>query len=703
MATINKPGVYIQEFLTPNAPSVGITGPSVAAFIGVADRGPTGTSASPNVIAVPTVVNNLSEFTNIFGYGSAAGIYDSSVTSTAANPNTVGSTSTVLKDAVKTFFDNGGTQAVIMRVVNKNANPATTTFIDQSGSVSIAASTSNVTITAGAGNITFALPAGVAPFADAQPGTLVSFSGITAATNSGALLNTTASFVIDSIVGTGTGIVLRAPSGTSSTATVISSGTVVVTGGIFKATSTAPTATGVTVTLPGSNALQVSAINPGVWGKNLWVAVTPNVNANYFDLTVYYSTRAAIAAVGGVSSALLDSEIVEQFQGLSLNASDTNKFAPNAVSSNWITVAVGGTTTSATRIPAFTKAWTSAASGSNGQFTWNTYNTTLLPFDTTDTNEVAVRLGVSTNTDISVGSSSGSEGSTAPALSTDILNKFDAIQSPLVVNYPGVIDATSVGNVLDYVSTRGDSFAIIDPGTAATTVANVISNLGGYQSTGLNYAGVYFPNLVIQDPASSITTATKVVAPGGAVAALFTSTDATRGSFKSPAGIASPFGYAYPQYTLSNDDFTKVNGAPRYVNIIRTVPGSGTCVMGSRTIYSNYSDKYIAVRRALNFLEWELKNNTQYAIFEPNDQNLWTDITGICTGTLNDYWRAGGLAGETSDQAYYVKCDSTNNTPTTIAAGQLNIEVGVALQRPAEFIIIKVSQFNGGSTVTSSI
>jgi phage tail sheath protein FI len=125
--------------------------------------------------------------------------------------------------------------------------------------------------------------------------------------------------------------------------------------------------------------------------------------------------------------------------------------------------------------------------------------------------------------------------------------------------------------------------------------------------------------------------------------------------------------------------------------------------MGARTIYSTKQDVFISVRRSLNYLESSLTQSTEFALFEPNSQTLWNEVSGIVSGILDSFWREGGLAGETPEQAYFVKCDSTINTPATISAGQLNIEVGVALQRPAEFVIIKIGQLNGGTTITTSI
>jgi hypothetical protein len=90
-------------------------------------------------------------------------------------------------------------------------------------------------------------------------------------------------------------------------------------------------------------------------------------------------------------------------------------------------------------------------------------------------------------------------------------------------------------------------------------------------------------------------------------------------------------------------------------------------------------------------------------VFEPNDANLWNRVNGVVSNFLNDFWRRGGLAGATADQAFYVKCDSSINTVSSINAGELHIEVGVALQKPAEFVIIRIGQLDGGATVTTSV
>jgi phage tail sheath protein FI len=109
---------------------------------------------------------------------------------------------------------------------------------------------------------------------------------------------------------------------------------------------------------------------------------------------------------------------------------------------------------------------------------------------------------------------------------------------------------------------------------------------------------------------------------------------------------------------------------------------------------------YVPVRRSLIYLEKALVELSEFAIFEPNDTVLYRRISAILNGFLTNFWSQGGLRGDSTEQAFFVLCDSTNNTLATVEAGQVNIQVGVALQRPAEFVVINIGQFDGGATVT---
>jgi len=137
------------------------------------------------------------------------------------------------------------------------------------------------------------------------------------------------------------------------------------------------------------------------------------------------------------------------------------------------------------------------------------------------------------------------------------------------------------------------------------------------------------------------------------------------------------------------------------MNVFSIVPGVGAIINGARTQQRNASTKFITVRRSLNFLKQALKDSTAYALFEPNDARLYEDLTVRITSLLTTFWGSGGLKGKTTGEAFYVVCNSSNNSEQSVENGIVNIQVGVALQTPAEFIVINISQFTGGSTATS--
>jgi phage tail sheath protein FI len=115
--------------------------------------------------------------------------------------------------------------------------------------------------------------------------------------------------------------------------------------------------------------------------------------------------------------------------------------------------------------------------------------------------------------------------------------------------------------------------------------------------------------------------------------------------------------------------------------------------MGARTLLQNgTADKYVNMRRSLNYIRKNLKNLTEFAIFENNDERLWAQIRSSLTLFLDQYRNQGGLRGASAAQAFFIKCDAENNTAQAIANGEVHIQVGVALQYPAEFIVIDLSQ-----------
>jgi len=135
---------------------------------------------------------------------------------------------------------------------------------------------------------------------------------------------------------------------------------------------------------------------------------------------------------------------------------------------------------------------------------------------------------------------------------------------------------------------------------------------------------------------------------------------------------------------------------PNGINCIRVFPGRGIRVWGARTLSSDPQWKYLNVRRLFNYIEKSIQLSTQWTVFEPNDINLWAAINRDVSAFLTLAWRSGALFGASPSSAFYVKCDAELNTVEVRDAGQVIIEVGVAPVKPAEFVIFRISQWQGG-------
>jgi hypothetical protein len=183
--------------------------------------------------------------------------------------------------------------------------------------------------------------------------------------------------------------------------------------------------------------------------------------------------------------------------------------------------------------------------------------------------------------------------------------------------------------------------------------------------------------------------------PCGFVAGIYASTDASRGVWKAPAGIeASLTGAIGLQYVINDQQNGQLN--PLGVNCLRQFPNFGNVVWGARTIAGNNALgsqwMYVPIRRLALFIESSLYSGTQWAVFEPNAEPLWGQVRMSIGTFLQGLFLQGAFAGTTPTQAYFVKCDSDNNTPATTALGILNVTVGFAPLYPAEFVVIQIQQ-----------
>jgi phage tail sheath protein FI len=260
--------------------------------------------------------------------------------------------------------------------------------------------------------------------------------------------------------------------------------------------------------------------------------------------------------------------------------------------------------------------------------------------------------------------------------------------------------AISINNKLVAWADANNSFAVLDTAPSLTAAQAltyskdvVTKTTGSVVKSG--YAAVYYPHVYISDPIGRSPSSRRQIGAASSVAGVFLATVRQIGTFKSPAGIrASLAGVVAPEVALSSADLDSLNSGSSPVNAIRSLPGAGTVVMGARTIKQTGStaDKYVAMRRSLNYLRKRITDLTQFAVFENNNETLWKQIRTVLGVFLNEYRNQGGLQGATPAAAYFIKCDDENNTAADIANGIVNIEVGVALQYPAEFVVITLAQ-----------
>jgi len=183
--------------------------------------------------------------------------------------------------------------------------------------------------------------------------------------------------------------------------------------------------------------------------------------------------------------------------------------------------------------------------------------------------------------------------------------------------------------------------------------------------------------------------------PSGAVAGVYAKTDSERGVWKAPANvsISSVLGPTVPIDNAVQDGLNVDANAGKSVNVIRAFTGKGTLVWGARTLAGNDNEwRYISVRRFYNFVEESVKKSTSVFVFEPNDANTWVKIKGMIENFLTNLWRQGALAGAKPEHAFFVKVGlGLTMTSVDILEGRLNVEIGMAVVRPAEFIILKFS------------
>lgn len=285
-----------------------------------------------------------------------------------------------------------------------------------------------------------------------------------------------------------------------------------------------------------------------------------------------------------------------------------------------------------------------------------------------------------------------------------ILEKFAAVDEIAIVAAPGITDDGVRADMITHCKqTTGDRFAILDSAEVVESGGDLdLTLLDPTKTNNLlpdnsDYAAFYFPWITVFDPATKIqnpqTDGRIFVPPSGHVAGIYARVDTNRGVHKAPANepILGALGL---KYNISKAQQDGLN--PQGVNCIRDLNGN-IRVWGARTIGGNSNGewKYINVRRLFLFLRESIDEGTQWVVFEPNDPGLWAKINRNVSAFLTNVWRAGALFGATPQEAFYVKCDAETNPPEVRDLGQVVTEIGVAVVKPAEFVIFRISQWAG--------
>jgi hypothetical protein len=282
--------------------------------------------------------------------------------------------------------------------------------------------------------------------------------------------------------------------------------------------------------------------------------------------------------------------------------------------------------------------------------------------------------------------------------------RLDGVDRNFVVNVPGAVVA-DINSLIIWAEASGRHFIVADvpkPATNETAAASVTAMTAFADAlTNSSTVAVYGPWIYSADPGSTAG-ALRLTAPGGAVVGQFFRTDASRGVHKAPAGVQTAIsGAVQPYVTYTNAQMDTL--ATSAVNLIKPIPGSGVCIWGARTQSLLTPDRYVPVRRLLISLKSTLIDITRFAVFEGNDEDLRATVEDVVGNFLQAQFDLGAFKGSTPEDAFYVRCDDTNNPPASVDAGLINVEIGVALKSPAEFVVISLGQTQAGGVATDSL
>jgi phage tail sheath protein FI len=407
---------------------------------------------------------------------------------------------------------------------------------------------------------------------------------------------------------------------------------------------------------PSSSTLTITAQNPGLWATNYGILIK-----NQTGGTGRFRLQVAYVPTGGTPA------VVESFENLSITTPDPQgRYVLDVINaqSGFIQAAVSGTPTAP---PADVATPQMLQNGKDGNV-----------------------LAPSTN----MGTPGAFENALIPTSGTGGIYFLDHVDLFNLLCVPGEIVTSTLSKLEQYCEgRRAFLIADSDPGIKD------YSKLSGGPPISAANAAFYFPWINAPDPLKQGSTGP--YPPCGFVAGIYSRTDGTRGVWKAPAGTEARLtGIIGPAVPLNDAENGYLN--PVAVNCIRNFPVYGTVIWGARTTQGNDEIgsewKYVPVRRTALFIEESLYRGTKWAVFEPNDEPLWAQLRLNVGAFMHDLFRKGAFQGKTPQDAYFVKCDSETTTQNDINLGIVNIVVGFAPLKPAEFVVIQIQQMAGQIT-----
>lgn len=271
---------------------------------------------------------------------------------------------------------------------------------------------------------------------------------------------------------------------------------------------------------------------------------------------------------------------------------------------------------------------------------------------------------------------------------------LDAVPTVNLLAVPGESDPGLIAQLQAYCVGR-KAFLIADSAAGSTVAILQAGPDSRMTAANAPNSALYFPWLNALDAQQNIT---RPFPPSGFVAGLYATTDATFGVWHAPAGTTAPLtGALDPVLKLTDADIAVLD--PHAINCIRYFPQFGDVVWGARTLAGSdqvASDwTYVPVRRLALYIETSVHDGTKWAAFEPNDAPLWSELNRSIGAFMQALFTQGAFQGQSAAESYFIQCDAQNNPPSGVDQGIVNITIGFAPARPAEFVIIRIQQIAG--------